>query len=779
MKIYTILVALVIPFLGFSQDYRELTGKVLSLDNPAISVNVLIENTSKGTLTDFDGHFRISNISENKFTLIIKALGYKTKKMAIDFGAKKSLFLSIDLEASNEVLNEVIVEGLNKSEKIIKKGFAVNTLKTETYKNVSTDINAIIDNIPGVILRVNGGVGSSFDLAVNGLSGNHIKSFFDDISMENWGSALSLNNLPVNLIDRVSVYKGVVPVRIGADALGGAINIFSAPLDIKKLDITYTIGSFNTQSVGFTGQTYTKRNIFFRLSAFLNTSDNDYWVNNVPATDEFGNINGITRARRFHDSYYSSMVSGKLGVINKKYADELTLNYTYAENKNDIQHPAISINEVYGALHSKNKTHIGHIKYKKQLDKLTIASHLLIGKIRETIVDTVARNYNFFGDFVPRSDASGEFYDLKSIYNLTDNISSSSTTVDYRFDEHNETTLNFSTNSLNRKGDDELNLNNVAFRNPNKVNKNIIGLSHQLKDVVDDLRVIGFAKYYGFEAEIRQVGFDEDQFALIEQNQTSRLNSLGYGITTSYDFSKNLLGKFSYENAFRLPEADEILGDGFLTASNKDLQEERSNNFNLEFQYFNRRTPLNIRYETNLFYRESQNFIRVQTQGPLSINVNEDNVRILGIENSVQLKFNNKYNFSATVTYQSLTDRTEFDEGLDNVNFKSRIPNIPYFFGNLRAGINFLSEKENQDLQLWFTSRYTHKFFLTFESLGDVDEKNIIPTQFINDIDITYSFDRKYNISASLRNIFNTDNFDNFNIQKPGRGLYVKLRYSL
>lgn len=779
MKYISLFILLVIPCLGFSQNDNTLSGKILSSNEPAISVNVIIENTNKGTLTDFDGNFRIDNIKESNLVLMISGLGFETKKLDIHFDGKNSLFVTIDLKESNETLEEVIVEGVTKTETIKTQGFAVNTLKTETFKNVATDINAVIDNTPGVILRVNGGLGSSFDLAVNGLSGNHIKNFYDDVSMENWGSALPLNNFPVSLIDRVNIYKGVVPVTIGGDALGGAINTLSAPLDEKKFDVSYTAGSFNTHTIGFTGQTHTKNNLFFRLSTFFNSSDNDYLVNNVPNTDEFGNINGTTTARRFHDSYYSSMVSGKVGLINKKYADELTLNYTYAENRNDIQHPDLTINQVYGALHSKNKTSIGHIKYKKQFDKLGVSSYFLLGEIKETVVDTVARNFDFFGEFIPREETSGEFFDLKSIYNLTDNISASATTLTYKFNENNETTFNFSTNSLRRKGDDELNPNNRAFRNPNKVSKSSIGLSHQLKNVVEDLRIIGFAKYYGFNAEIRQEGFEDDQFNLIEQNDSSTLNALGYGLTASYEFSKRLRSKFSYEKAFRLPEADEILGDGFLTTSNKDLEEEQSDNFNLEFQFDNRNKAFNIKYENNLFYRESKNFIRVQSQGPLSENINEDNVRILGIENSIQLKINNKYDFNTTITYQSLTDRTEFDQGLENVNFKSRIPNIPYLFGNLRAGVNFFSEKENQDLMLWFTSRYTHEFFLTFESLGDIDEKNEIPTQFTNDIDVTYSFSKRYNISATVRNVFDADTFDNFNIQKPGRAFYLKLRYSL
>lgn len=41
------------------------------------------------------------------------------------------------------------------------------------------------------------------------------------------GSGVSLANLPINIIDRIEIYKGVVPASLGTDALGGAINIIT------------------------------------------------------------------------------------------------------------------------------------------------------------------------------------------------------------------------------------------------------------------------------------------------------------------------------------------------------------------------------------------------------------------------------------------------------------------------------------------------------------------------------------------------------------------------
>ncbi|MCJ8320679.1 MAG: TonB-dependent receptor plug domain-containing protein [Colwellia sp.] len=678
------------------------------------------------------------------------------------------------INAVDNTIERISVVGQNDHKELTSSGFNVDVLLTEEFKNSSYNLIQVLQSSPGINVRHNGGVGSAFNLSLNGLSGNQIRYFFDGIPMEDFGSALAF---PANLVEQIQVYKGVVPVSLGGDALGGAVNVITPELDQDLLDLSYTYGSFNTHKANLFGQRYFDNGSFIRLSTSAEHSDNNYRMNNVNQTDALGNVIGQMSVKRFHDEYTAGMVNLKFGLINKTYADELSLGITFAKNRNNEQHTATSINKVFGQFHSNNETKLFSTIYKKDFNQLSLSAYLLIGESEEVINDTANRDYNWLGEYTIKSDELKGELSAKSLFTVTDDVIRGNVSAQYQLTAQDTISISYSHNYLEKTGVDQVNLNNTAFSLPNWIRKSVTGLAYDKTAFTNDLTISVFAKYYNYQGEINA----EQSINFTAQNVKTEvdLNETGYGASVSFQLNANLLIKSSYENAYRMPEAEEILGTGKYVRPNPNLQAEQSDNINLGLQAdFNTSNTVH-RFESNIFYRNSANFIRyVPDQIVYGIYRNLQYVETTGIEAGYYLRFFDNYALQLNGTYQELINKSLFDaEGTVDLNYGERMPNEPYLFANARLSANY-DVGQNAQVNLFWTSAFVEQFYLNWESAGNTEDKLVIPQSITHDIDIEYSFaDGSYNVSLSARNIFNAEVFDNFNIEKPGRAFYLKFRY--
>src|SRR5690606_27260684 len=99
-----------------------------------------------------------------------------------------------------------------------------------------------------------------------------------DVCSSDLGTAFQLNNIPVNMAERIEVYKGVVPIEFGADAMGGVINIVTNRTPNTTVDVSYAYGSFNTHKSNIALNHTFKSGVSLQFNAFQNYSDNDYRV---------------------------------------------------------------------------------------------------------------------------------------------------------------------------------------------------------------------------------------------------------------------------------------------------------------------------------------------------------------------------------------------------------------------------------------------------------------------------------------------------------------------
>lgn len=135
----------VIVFPGYSQD-KTIQGTVVDIEGvPVIGASVVVSGTSRGTITDTDGIFRIKAASNEKLT--ISYIGYQKVEAAV--GNQTNLL--IRLEEDRNLLDEVIVVGYGTQKKTTLTGAvsAISSKDIVVTKNENV-LNMLTGKLPGV-----------------------------------------------------------------------------------------------------------------------------------------------------------------------------------------------------------------------------------------------------------------------------------------------------------------------------------------------------------------------------------------------------------------------------------------------------------------------------------------------------------------------------------------------------------------------------------------------------------------------------------------------------
>ena len=268
-----LLMALFVLFSGVicAQSY-QVTGKVTDSDNqPLPGVSVLIEGTTRGTTSDFNGEYAIIvKMSEN---LIFSYVGYADKKIEMDGTKSFNVILTTGV-----VLNEVVVVGSRNPNRtavdtavpvdiidiseIITAGPQVNLNQILNYvapsftSNTQT-ISDGTDHIDPASLR---GLGPDQVLVLINGKRRHNSSLINVNGTFGRGSVgTDLNAIPAAAIERIEVLRDGAAAQYGSDAIAGVINIV-LKRSTNELRLSVTSGAYvsknsNDQTGGADGET--------------------------------------------------------------------------------------------------------------------------------------------------------------------------------------------------------------------------------------------------------------------------------------------------------------------------------------------------------------------------------------------------------------------------------------------------------------------------------------------------------------------------------------------
>jgi outer membrane receptor protein involved in Fe transport len=228
-----------------------------------------------------------------------------------------------------------------------------------------------------------------------------------------------------------------------------------------------------------------------------------------------------------------------------------------------------------------------------------------------------------------------------------------------------------------------------------------------------------------------------------------------------------------------------MFGDEDLEMGDMGINPEKSHNLNFNLSWNGKYGQHGVYVEGGLVYRDTRDYIQRNITNlsggkQAATYVNYGKVLTKGFTVSGRYSFDRWASVGGNLTSMSVRDnmKTLKGSGAENITYKDRVPNIPYFFCDLDFNFYWhnLGKKYNV-LQLTYDNQYTKSFCYYASSIGADNSDYMVPNQWSHNISLTYSIGHgRYNLSFECRNLTNAKLYDNFSLQKPGRAFYGKVR---
>lgn len=249
LRLAAALIFIITTFRAYAADIK---GKVTdsTTGEPLIGATVQIDGTTKAAATDIDGLFAFSGLDENaNYTLTIKYISYKTKKIDGVRAEAQPQVIEIKLTPDEQTLNEITVTGvarknteiaviqMTKSSPVIVS----NVSAQEITKTQDTNAGEVIRRVPGVSL-----IDDKF-VMVRGLSQRYNNVWINGgavPSSEADSRAFSFDLIPSSQIDNMQIVKTPSP-EYPADYTGGFITITTKDIPAENTAELSVGGNWN------------------------------------------------------------------------------------------------------------------------------------------------------------------------------------------------------------------------------------------------------------------------------------------------------------------------------------------------------------------------------------------------------------------------------------------------------------------------------------------------------------------------------------------------------
>lgn len=255
-KLLTLFALIFSVFASANAQTGTISGKAVDEETlePLIGANVIVKGTTKGSVTNLDGEFKITDVEPGNRTIEISFIGYQTKEMTVEVNAGEEtqvgeLKLPVDAVGLQEivVLSSVAIDR--------KTPVAVSTIKSDyiVEKASNQEFPELLKATPGVYATKQGGGYGDSRINLRGFESENVAVLINGVpvnDMENgrvyWSNWAGL----VDVTRSMQVQRGLGASKVAVPSIGGTINIITRSTDMEQGGYVYYGTGNNNYSKG-------------------------------------------------------------------------------------------------------------------------------------------------------------------------------------------------------------------------------------------------------------------------------------------------------------------------------------------------------------------------------------------------------------------------------------------------------------------------------------------------------------------------------------------------
>ncbi len=279
---YRILMIFLMAFqLTNSQTTFTLSGYITSEGESISYANVYLETTSYGTTTDANGYYEIKNIPTETYTIVVSMAGYVTQRKTIKIEENSTINFNLETES----LDEVVVTGTRTFKRKTNSAVIVNILNSESLNMLQAcNLSEGLKFQPGLRVETDCQTCNYTQLRINGLGGGYSQILINGRPIFSPLTGLyGLEQIPVNMIERIETIRGGGSSLYGSSAIGGVVNVITKVPKINNFDVSYTYQNINGKTddhIVSGNATVVSKSKNAGVSLFINNRNREFYDHN-------------------------------------------------------------------------------------------------------------------------------------------------------------------------------------------------------------------------------------------------------------------------------------------------------------------------------------------------------------------------------------------------------------------------------------------------------------------------------------------------------------------